>query len=73
MSTFSVRLVRPDTLPAPVTKASTLYMYSDPEKIIVQCKRHGNLIGPAVVRELYGALAASNAQSAVLVCTAGFT
>ena len=46
---------------------------NDAGKAIVQCKRHRNPIGPAVVRELYGALVASNAQSAILVCTGGFT
>jgi len=50
-----------------------IIMYNAADKIIVQCKRHKNPIGPAVVRELYGALSASNAQSAILICTGGFT
>ncbi|MFQ5502697.1 MAG: DUF2034 domain-containing protein [Phycisphaerae bacterium] len=50
-----------------------IVMYNAAEKIIVQCKRHRNPIGPAVVRELYGSLSASNAQSAILICTGGFT
>ena len=48
-------------------------MYNAGEKIIVQCKRHKNPIGPAVVRELYGSLSASKAQAAILICTGGFT
>lgn len=40
---------------------------------IVQCKRWKNPATPAVVRELYGALTASGAHDAILVCTGGFT
>ena len=41
--------------------------------VIVQCKRFKNPAGPATVRELYGAFAASDATEAVLACTGGFT
>lgn len=41
--------------------------------VIVQCKRFKKPAGPATVRELYGAFAASNANEAVLACTGGFT
>ena len=50
-----------------------IIMHMDDEEVIVQCKRHGKPVGPAVARELYGALIASGAQSAFLVCPSGFT
>ena len=40
---------------------------------VVQCKSHKSPVGPAVVRELYGALVASKANDAILACTGGFT
>ena len=40
---------------------------------VVQCKAHKRPIGPAVVRELYGAMVAARADHAALVCTGGFT
>ena len=40
---------------------------------VVQCKGHKTPIGPAAVRELFGAMKASNAHSAILACTGGFT
>ncbi len=40
---------------------------------VVQCKQHKNPVGPAVVRELYGALVASGAPRAILISTTGFT
>lgn len=42
-------------------------------KIIVQCKAHANPVGPAVVRDLYGTLIASKANSAILASISGFT
>ncbi len=72
-SLYSRHGYRTTVTPASGDEGIDIVMYSGAEKIIVQCKRHGSPIGPAVVRELYGALAASNAQSAILVCTGGFT
>lgn len=40
---------------------------------VVQCKQHKKPVGPAVVRELYGAMIAYGADQALLACTAGFT
>lgn len=42
-------------------------------QIIVQCKATRRPVGPAVVRELYGTLAASGADLAVLAATGGVT
>ena len=38
---------------------------------IVQCKRHQKPAGPAIARELYGTLMDSDADEAILACTAG--
>ena len=50
-----------------------IILYKENEKIIVQCKAHKNPAGPHVVRDLYGALVESKANSAILACTSGFT
>lgn len=50
-----------------------LILELDGKKTIVQCKRHDAPVGPAVARELYGALTASKASNAILACTGGFT
>ncbi|MCQ4574210.1 MAG: restriction endonuclease [Candidatus Brocadiales bacterium] len=42
-------------------------------KVIVQCKVHKNPVGPAVVRDLYGAMKHAKAKRAILACTSGFT
>ena len=41
--------------------------------IAVQCKRHKNPVGPAVIRELYGAVIAGKYNSGMLVVTGGVT
>lgn len=40
---------------------------------VVQCKRYKSPAGPAVARELYGAMVAYGADHALLACTGGFT
>ena len=40
---------------------------------VVQCKSHQAPIGPAIARDLFGAMVASRADSAILACTGGFT
>jgi hypothetical protein len=40
---------------------------------IVQCKSHQQPVGPAIAREIYGALVSSGADNAILACTSGFT
>ncbi len=50
-----------------------LILRKDGKTTIVQCKSHKNPVGPAVARELYGSLAASGADDAILACTGGFT
>ncbi len=42
-------------------------------QIIIQCKATRRPVGPAVVRELYGTLAASGADLAILAATGGVT
>ena len=39
----------------------------------MQCKRHTGAVGVAIVRELYGVLQSSKANSAILASTGGFT
>lgn len=41
--------------------------------IVVQCKAHKNVVGPAVARELFGSMVAFRAKAAILACTGGFT
>ncbi len=43
------------------------------KRTLVQCKSHRRPVGPAVARELYGALIHFGADSAILACTGGFT
>jgi HJR/Mrr/RecB family endonuclease len=43
------------------------------ETIVVQCKAHKNPVGPAVVRDLYGAMVHTKANKAILASTTGFT
>ncbi len=38
---------------------------------LVQCKQTAKPVGPAVARELYGSLVSSEADDAILACTAG--
>ena len=44
-----------------------------PKRLVVQCKAHRKPQSPAVVRELYGALAHSNASGAILATLNGIT
>ena len=60
------------------TKASydegiDLILYKDSKKIIVQCKGHEKPIGVGAIRDLYGTMMHSRAESAVLACPVGFT
>ena len=41
--------------------------------IVVQCKAHGNPVGPHVIRDLYGAMRHFNADEAILASMAGWT
>ncbi len=41
--------------------------------IAVQCKRHKNPVGPAVIRELYGAVTAGKYRKGMLAVTGGVT
>ncbi len=63
---------------ANVTKASgdegvDIVLTRNRKTIIVQCKQHSKPVGPAIVRELYGAMISFKADSAILACTSGFT
>jgi hypothetical protein len=60
------------------TKASydegiDLVLQKDNKKIIVQCKGHEKPIGVGAIRDLYGTMMHSGAESAVLACPVGFT
>jgi len=43
------------------------------KRTIVQCKQHCKPVGPAIVREVNGAMIASRSKPALLACTSGFT
>jgi HJR/Mrr/RecB family endonuclease len=48
-------------------------LYREGQRTIVQCKARTRPVGPAAARELYGALAASGARSAMLASLSGFS
>ena len=50
-----------------------LFVEQNGKSTIVQCKRHTGAVGVAIVRELYGVLQSSKANSAILASTGGFT
>ena len=50
-----------------------LILRKNGKTIVVQCKSHQAPVGPAIARELFGAMVASGADSAILACTGGFT
>jgi restriction system protein len=50
-----------------------LVLKKDGLTTIVQCKSHQQPVGPAIAREIYGALISSKADNAILACTSGFT
>ncbi len=54
-------------------KGVDIVLKKDAKTTIVQCKAHKKPVGPAVVRELYGTMMASGADSAILVSSGGFT
>ncbi|NLF83797.1 MAG: restriction endonuclease, partial [Candidatus Gastranaerophilales bacterium] len=63
---------------ADVTKGSgdagiDIILEKDGEKYCVQCKAHKKPVGPAIVRELYGAMHSAGIRQGILVCLGGFT
>jgi restriction endonuclease Mrr len=64
---------RVESTPTSGDQGVDLILKKDGKTTIVQCKSHKQPVGPAVARELYGALIASGADEAVLACTSGFT
>lgn len=54
-------------------KGVDIVLKKDVRTTVVQCKAHKKPVGPAVVRELYGTMMASGADSAILVSSGGFT
>lgn len=59
--------------PSSNDKGIDIILLKDNKIIIVQCKQHNKSVGPHVIRDLYGTLISSKANSAILVCTSGFT
>lgn len=57
----------------PNDKGIDLILQKSNTTTIVQCKGHESPVGPAIVRELYGALKSSGGENAILVSPAGFT
>ena len=64
---------RAELTPASGDSGVDLFLFRGEEKIVVQCKSHGNPVGPAVVRDLFGTMVANQAHEAFLVATGGFT
>lgn len=65
-------------LNAKVTKGTgdrgvDIYMYLNNKKIIVQCKKYNKPVGPAVVRELTGAIVSESANLGIIIGLSGFT
>lgn len=42
-------------------------------KLLIQCKKHGTPVGPAVIRELVGTLVLQKSERGVLISSSGFT
>lgn len=59
--------------PASGDRGVDIFLRKNGKTTIVQCKSHRQPVGPAVARELYGALIASGADEGILACTSGFT
>jgi len=70
---FSLQGYRVEFTPATGDQGIDLVIVKDAIKTIVQCKSHLKPVSPSVVRDLYGALVASRAHSAILASTSGFT
>ena len=62
---------RAEMTPATDDKGVDIRMTRGEHITIVQCKQHQKPAGPAIARELYGTLMASDADDAILACTAG--
>jgi HJR/Mrr/RecB family endonuclease len=50
-----------------------LFLKKEGKKIVVQCKTYKKVIGPNVVRDLYGTMFANDAIEAILVAPGGFS
>lgn len=50
-----------------------LFLKKEGKKIVVQCKTYKKVIGPNVVRDLYGTMFANDANEAILVAPGGFS
>jgi len=50
-----------------------LWAYRSSEVVAIQCKRWDGTVGEPVIRDLYGAMTATNAKAGCLVTTARFT
>jgi restriction system protein len=70
---FSLQGYNVEFTPASGDQGVDLVLARGTIKTIVQCKAHSKPVGPGVARDLYGALIASRAQSAILASTSGFT
>ena len=62
-----------ESTPATADKGIDLFLRKSGRTTVVQCKSHQQPVGPATVRELYGAMTAAKADKAILACTGGFT
>lgn len=72
------RLYRTQGYIAKVTKGSgdkgvDIFLEKGSDKILVQCKAHKKAVGPAVARELFGAMNSFGVQKGVIASLSGFT
>ena len=64
---------RVESTPSSGDQGIDLVLRKGGKTTIVQCKGHQAPVGPAIARELFGAMVAFGADDAILACTGGFT
>jgi low affinity Fe/Cu permease len=62
-----------ETTPGTGDKGVDLILRKNGLTTVVQCKRHTAPVGPAIARDMYGAMVSFGADDAILACTSGFT
>jgi restriction system protein len=72
-SIYSKQGYKTSLTPATDDRGIDIVLQKDTKYIIVQCKAHKKLIGPAIARELYGTLISTGAHEAHLASTPGFS
>lgn len=68
LANYSVSLTK-----ASGDKGIDILLQHNNQRIIVQCKAHKTAVGPAIAREIYGALIDTKCNKAIIASTHGFT